>query len=169
MKEILSCKRTAIILLAVTILTLGFYVYMIARPISYGMEYHTKTEYEGMVFENTVVHYPDTTVIYRSSTFIGDQTARYYYKDGYTFAVAAQTDPAYEKEVAEIEADFEKAVKTPFYAQKVNAFRLTAENEGYTIEYKCDAAVRFAIIFGVVEALLIALTAVSLVLYKKSK
>lgn len=39
MKNLLSNKKTAIVLLVATILLLGFYAYMLARPISYGMAY----------------------------------------------------------------------------------------------------------------------------------
>ena len=42
MKKILSNIKTVIGLLAVTTILLGFYIYMIARPISHGMDYHTE-------------------------------------------------------------------------------------------------------------------------------
>ena len=37
MKNILTNTKTVIILLAVTIISLGYYTSMLARPISYGM------------------------------------------------------------------------------------------------------------------------------------
>ena len=54
MKNILSNLKTAVILLIVTIISLGFYAYMLARPISYGMDYHNETVYEGGTFEGTM-------------------------------------------------------------------------------------------------------------------
>ena len=37
--------KTPIILLLVTVLSLGFYAFMLARPIWYGMSYHKETVY----------------------------------------------------------------------------------------------------------------------------
>ena len=55
MKNILSCKKTTILLFLITIISIGFYAYMLARPISYGMSYHNETVYEGGIFEGTKI------------------------------------------------------------------------------------------------------------------
>ena len=57
MKKLLSCKTTAVLLLLVMGLFLGFYAYMLARPISYGMVYRNETVYEGEVFEGELTFY----------------------------------------------------------------------------------------------------------------
>ena len=63
MKNILSYTKTTIILF------LGFYAYMLARPISYGMDYHSKTVYEGEEFEGTLKFYPGGKVLIDNTNF----------------------------------------------------------------------------------------------------
>ena len=63
MKNILSKTKTAIILLIVTVLLLGSYVYIIASPVTYGMKYRNETVYEGEVFKGSLKYYPDGKVI----------------------------------------------------------------------------------------------------------
>ena len=169
MKKILSNTKTAIVLLVGTIALLAFYVYMIARPISYGMEYYAKTEYAGVPFECKVTFNADGTMHTWNTNNI-DRDARYYYKDGYVFFTLATTDEAYKEEVAWIEANFEEAINTPFYADQINAFYYVAsEGDGYSLNYDCNGAVVFAIVAGVVVLMFAGLTATSIVLWKKGK
>lgn len=83
MKKILSCKKTAIVLLIIAVLFLGFYTYMIARPISYGMSYQNETVYEGVEFEGTLRFYPDGKLLNKNTNFEEAFENYYYYKDGY--------------------------------------------------------------------------------------
>ena len=99
MKNLLSNKKTAIILLVASILLLGFYAYMLARPISYGMAYHNETEYEGGVFEGTMKFYSDKTMVNTNTNFEEEIESRYYYKYGYVFFTMAETDEAYDEYV----------------------------------------------------------------------
>ena len=64
MKNILSCKKTAIILLTITIISIGFYAYMLARPISYGMDYQNETVYEGETFEERVMSFAQVLPVF---------------------------------------------------------------------------------------------------------
>ena len=170
MKRVLSHTKTAIILLIVTVLFLGFYAYMLARPISYGMGYHNKTEYAGAVFEGTLTFYPDGKVINKNTNFQKALEDYYYYKNGYVFTLMAQTEAEYDAEVAYINENFEKAVAAPFYASRINAFRQTyIAPDGNTSIYTCKGATVFAIAGGVVSLALIALTASSFILSKKAK
>ena len=170
MKKILSNIKTVIGLLAVTTILLGFYIYMIARPISYGMEYHTEYEYAGVLFEGTLIFNADGSMVNSNSNFDEKLISRYYYKDGYIFFTMAETDELYEKEVEWINSNFEEAVNSPFYASKINAFRLASEGpDGFKVNYDCAGAVVFAVVAGVIELMLIGLTCTSAVLYKKSK
>ena len=170
MKKILSFSKTATILLLVTVICLGVYVYMLARPISYGMSYHNETLYMGVAFEGTLKFYPDGKVLNKNTNFEEEMEYYYYYKDGYVFSLLAQTDEEYEAEVAYIDENFETAVATPFYAAKINAFRQVADGmDEYVTTYTCTGAIVFAIVGGVVEAALIALTLASLKLSKKAK
>ena len=170
MKKILSSSKTAIILLIVTLLSLGAYVYMIARPISYGMGYSNETVYDGGSFKGTMKFNSDKTMVNTNTNFNEDLKSRYYYKDGYVFFTLAQTDKEYDEEIASINENFDEAIKTPFYADEINAFKLVVtEGDGYETIYTCTSSIIFAIAFGVLELILIGLTAVTFVFWKKEK
>ena len=170
MKSILSCKKTAIILLLVTVLFLGFYTYMIARPISYGMSYHNKTVYEGQVFEGTIKFYPGGKVIGENTNFDEPFEMYYYYKDGYVFNLMATTYEEYEAEVDYINENFDEAVASPFYASDTNAFKQVAVGmDEYATTYTCTGAIIFAIAGGVIALALITFNVFSFVLYKRTK
>ena len=169
MKIFLSNKKTVITLLVATILLLCFYAYMLARPISYGMAYHNETEYEGGAFEGTMKFYSDKTMVNTNTNFEEELTSRYYYKDGYLFFTMAQTDEEYESEVAQINEDFDAAVRQPFYAGKINAFRIVLENEGYSLVYTCQPAIVFAVVGGLVELALFGVALRGLLFTKKSE
>ena len=170
MKNILSRVKTAVILLLVTVLALGFYAYMLARPISYAMPYHNEIVYEGVAFEGTLRFYPDGTMRNKNTNFDEEQKNYYYYKDGYIFALMAENDAEYETEVAYINENFQEAVAAPFYAAKINAFRQVAVGlDDYITTYTCTGAIVFAAAGGVVALALIVLTVFSFVLCKKEK
>ena len=169
MTKFLSYTKTALVLLIVTIITLGCYAFVLVRPISYGMPYRNEVVYEGVAFEGSIVYYPDGTMVYENSNFDGEMTGYYYYRDGYVFTLMAQTDEEYEAEVAYIDENFEEAVASPFYATKTNAFRQVADgSDSYATTYTCQGAVIVAVAGGAVGLILIALTAVSLALSKRS-
>lgn len=170
MKNILSNLKTAVILLIVTIISLGFYAYMLARPISYGMDYHNETVYEGGTFEGTVKFYSDGTMVNCNTNFNEEIKSRYYYKKGYVFYTLAETDEEYKEETASINENFDEAIKAPFYADEINAFNLVAsEGDGYSIIYTCMPAIIIAVVGGVAELLLIGLVCASLILLIKSE
>lgn len=170
MKNILSYTKTTIILLLLTVLFLGFYTYMLARPISYGMSYHNEIVYEGVAFEGDSKFYPDGKVLNDNTNFEEPFEDYYYYKDGYVFFLLAQTEEEYESEVAYINENFDEAVDSPFYAVKINAFRYFPEGIDREITtYTCTGAIIFAVAGGVSVLVLIALTVSSFALSKKSK
>lgn len=169
MKKILSNNKTVVALLTATTILLGFYIYMIARPVSYGMEYHTEYEYAGVPFEGTLVFNADGSMINSNSNFDKEVISRYYYKDGYVFFTMAETDAEYEKEVEWINSNFKEAINSPFYASKINVFRLASEGPGgFKTNYDCASAVVFAVVVGLIEVMLISLTSISFVFWKKS-
>lgn len=170
MKNILSCKKTAIILLVITVISAVFYAHMLARPISYGMDYSNVTAYDGGTFEGKMKFYYDRNVINFNTNFNKESKSRYYYKDGYVFFTLAETDEDYAKEVAYINENFDEAITAPFYADKINSFQLVvSENDGFEMVYTCMPAIIFAIVGGVIELVLIALTAITFILRKKAK
>ena len=170
MKNILSKTKNAIILLIVTVLLLGSYVYIIASPVTYGMKYRNETVYEGEVFKGSLKYSPDGKVVGENTNFDEPFEMYYYYKDGYVFNLMATNDEEYEAEIAYINENFDEAVGSPFYAVKTNAFKQVAvgmDEEATT--YICTGAIIFAIVGGIDRLLLIALTAYSFVLSKKAK
>ena len=170
MKNILSKTKTAIILLIVTVLLTGCYVYLLTCPIAYGMKYRNETVFEGQVFEGSLTYTADGKVISENTNFDEPIEMYYYYKDGYVFHLMATNDEEYEAEVADINKNFDEAVATPFYASKINAFKQVAVglDEDVTT-YTCMGAIVFSIVGGIDRLLLIALTAYSFVLSKKAK
>jgi hypothetical protein len=170
MKKFLSKTKTAIILLIVTILLVGSYVYLLNCPIAYGMKYRNETVYEGEVFKGSLKYAPDDKVISENTNFDEPFEMYYYYKDGYVFNLVAKNDAEYEADVAAINANFDEAVATPLYAFKTNAFKQVAQGlDNDTVTYTCTGAYIFAIVGGIALLLLIALTAYSFVLSKKAK
>ena len=170
MKNFLSCTKVAIVILVVTLISLGFYAYMLARPRSYGMGYYNETEYDGGIFKGTITYNSDGTMSIVNTNFVGEMQYRYYYKNGYVFSLVAETDAEYEEEIEYINNNFDEAVDAPFYASEINAFKqISSEMDGYSAVYTCTSAVVFAIVFGVLELLLIALTSISIVFVMKAK
>ena len=170
MKKILSNTKTAIILLIVTVLLVGSYVYLLTCPIAYGMKYRNETVYEGQLFEGSLKYTTDGKVIIENTNFDEPFEMYYYYKDGYVFHLMATNDKEYEAEVAYINENFDQAVASPFYASKTNAFRQVAIGMAEdATTYTCMGAIVFAVIGGIDRLLLIALTAYSFVLSKKAK
>lgn len=170
MKKLLSCKKTAVVFLIATIIWTCAFVYVLARPVSYGMNYECKTVYQGFEFEGKLKFNTDGTMITINSSFKDGAESRYYYKDGYIFFLSATTDEAYESEIKEINKNFKEAVKAPFYASKVNAFKLVSEGpDGYTLIYTCKSAIVLAVINAIAELALITLTVISFRFSKKTK
>ena len=170
MKNILSKTKTAIILLIVTVLLVGSYVYLLTCPITYGMEYRNETVYEGEVYKWSLKYSPDGKVICENINYDEPIEFYYYYKDGYVFNLMAENDEKYKSEVAAINEDFDEAVALPLYAFKTNAFKQVAQGfvNDVTI-YTCQGAIIFAIAGGVFALALTALTVSSFILSKKSR
>jgi hypothetical protein len=168
MKKVLSGKALSFALLAVTVLALAFYAYMLLRPISYGMEYYSNQSIDGYPFETASVFYRGNKMIIKNANFNGPEEFYYYLKDGYVFNCLATTDEEYLAEVEEINANWEDAVNAPFYANKINAFNLTQPTGDNTLTMECRGAKAFAVVFGIMDACLAALTAAAFVYRKKN-
>lgn len=170
MKKLLSCTKTAVILLLAALLCLGALAFILARPISYGMSYHTESTTNGITFEGTLIFDPDGTMLVKNPNFDMETKYRYYYKDGYVFTLLAQTDEEYDAEVAYINENFESALKTPFYSAKIDAFKQVAEEiSGYAMIYTCQTAINLTIALGAISLALAILTVTSFILGKKAR
>ena len=112
---------------------------------------------------------PDKTMVIRNSNYGIEMKSYYYYKDGYIFFTLAETKEEYEQEVTYINENFEEALKNPFYAYKITAFRLVAEEaDGYSSVYICKQAIFLAVVGGIIQLVLIGLTCGNFVLWKKA-
>ena len=170
MKKSKSGKKTPLILLVIALILLVVGINVLAKPMTYGLNYDHVSMYEGDEFNGSMVFYSDNTMKIKNTNFDGEMESFYYYKDGYIFFIMVQTQEEYEAEAAAIDENFEEAVNTPFYASKINAFRLSSEAaDGFKTVYVCKSAVFKAIVFGVVELVLIAVASVSLIVSKKTK
>ena len=167
MKKIASNKLTALILPVITILSLALYVRMLTRPISYGMEYYSNAPVAGFEFESSTIFHRGNKVTVENSNFDRPQEYYYYYKDGYVFLCFAMTDEEYRVEVDEINANWEEALSTPFYAAKINAFSCTDSSPEVVSTQVCRGAKIFAAAFGLVEVCLAGLTAAAFIYRKK--
>ena len=170
MKRILSQRKVALILLVLTVITLAFYTYMIARPIAYGMRYRVETVYAGVSFEGEMVFHLDDTMENTNTNFSETMESYYFYTDGYIFFTLAQNEEEYRQEVKIIKENVDAALLSPFYSAECNAFRVVMRGiDGYTNIYTCTASIVFAAVGGAVELALLAFCCASLVLSKKAK
>ena len=168
MKKMLANKKTAIVCLILSALLLAVNIYMIARPVSYGMGYHAEEAYEGGVFEGTMKFYSDGSMVNCNTNFDEELKSRYYYKDGYIFYTMAETDEEYNEEVAYINENFDEAIHAPFYADKINAFKLVAEEvDGYSMVYTCTTAIVYVAVGCALNLVFVGLMCICLLLCKK--
>ena len=170
MKKILLRKKGFWSILGVTAVVLVFLIYWIVRPISYGMEYYWYEICEEYEFEATMVFHMDDKVTIVNSNFDEPLEEYYYYKDGWTFLCMAQTEEEYKAEIEQINGDWEAAINTPFYASKINAFSYNNDNplDGTQAAYVCKTAKVVAVVCGIIEGVLIAVTVLMLVMRKKT-
>lgn len=169
-KNILSKTKTVIILLCITVLLVGSYIYIVASPITCGMKYRNESVYNGQTFEGSLKYSLDGKVISENTNFEEPIEMYYYYKDGYVFNLLATNDEEYEAEVAYINENFDEAMTTPFYAFKTNSLKQVAVGTDESVTtYTCIGGFIFAIVGGIDRLLLIALTVYSFVLSKKAK
>jgi hypothetical protein len=169
MKKFLSNKKTAIALFVVTLLFLGFYAYMLARPVSYGMAYSNSSVYEGETFHGELKFSTNAIMLTKNNSYPQGDESFYYYKNGRVFFLMATTKAEYKEEVSQINADFEGAVEN-YFSAKMNAFRVVASApDGFEMAYVCKPAITFAAVGGVVALALLGGSVVSFLLYKKTK
>lgn len=170
MKKTTLGKKTALLFAIAAIICLMIGIYSLTRPMSYGAVYYHTSSYEGEDFSGTMIFYADNTMVIRNTNFEEEIQSFYYYKDGYIFFLLATTEEDYAEEVAAINADFEGAVNTPFYASTINPFAMTSEGlDGYESVYLCQHPVMMAAIWAVVELALIGFAIRACVRCKKEK
>ena len=168
MNKMRSCRIKALILAVIAIVLLVVVIYGTSSPMSYGCDYYHAAFYEGEDFNGTMAFYSDNTMVIRNTNLDEDYKAYYYYKNGYIFFILVQTEAEYQEEVAAINADFEGAVNAPFYASKINPFKLSSEGpDGFTSVYICQSAVMMAVVWCAIELALIGFAIASVIRGKK--
>ena len=184
MKKFLSKMPVMIVFLSLAVVGLVFYIVMLARPISYGMTYsYTQTvETEQDATESGL---PIGSEVSMHLKFKSDKRAevtmtlgensitteiwivRMGNKVAMLNAVSEMTEEQYNQEVESFKAD-----KTLFEnsAAEINAFRIKSDTEDSTMsDMKCNGAIVFAVVWGVVEVALITFGALSLVFFLKNR
>ena len=170
MNKMRSRRITALILAVVAIALLVVGIYGMTRPMTYEYSYYHASFYEGEDFSGTMSFYSDNTMVVRNTNLSEEYKSYYYYKDGYIFFPLAETEEEYQEEVAAINEDFEGAVNAPFYASKINVFRLYSEGpDGYASVYLCQLPMMMVTIWGIIELALIVFAIVSATRGKKDE
>ena len=169
MDKMSSWRVASLILAVIAAVLLVAGIYGMTRPMSYGSEYYHASFYEGEDFNGSMVFYADNTMVIRNTNLDEEYKSYHYYKDGYIFFTLAQTEKEYREEVAAIEADFEGAVDAPFYASRINVFRLSSVGpDGFRSVYACQVSIMMLVIWGAVELALIG-SAISLATRSKKQ
>ena len=186
MKKFLSKMPVMIVFLSLAVVGLVFYIVMLARPISYGMTYSitetaTAEDVGSMTGSGIQVGDEITAKIkFKNDTkatltiILGENSittemwiVRIGNKVAMLSAVLEMTEEQYNQEVESFKAD-----KTLFEssAVEINAFRIKSDTEDSTMsDMKCNGAIVFAVVWGVVEVALITFGALSLVFFLKNR
>lgn len=176
MKKFLSKMWVMILLLVLAVGGLALYIGMLARPISYGMAYTYSDTVSVGVEETTMemrLKFKNSSKVDMTIKSEGTESTMemWYYREGRKIAllshVSEMTEEQYNQEVENFKAD-----KTLFEnsAAEINAFRIKFDTEDSIMsDMKCNGAVVFAVVWGVVELALIAFGALSLVFFLKDR
>lgn len=170
MKNILSNKIIAIVAFTLALLLLGGVIFLAARPISYNMIYFGVQDDDYGRYEASHVYTRNKFEIAKNTNYDLPWTGFYYYKDGYIFALYAETDEHYELEVEQINTRWEEALQVPFYSSKINAYvKIATRPDGAVTHYYCKRAIALTVIGGVLTLAFAALGTTSVILNKKAK
>ena len=175
MKKFLSKKPVMITFIVLAVLGLALYIGMLARPVAYGFNYKN-IETKGDVTRTFTINVKNSKkavqkVLTESSSSTSETEQEIWiYVDGNTVVFVGPTKTITEDEYkAEVEAykkakketpeDYKKELENDVKlgrAFKANAFKITIGTGDNTTEFKCAGSTIFAILGGIVEAVLIA-------------
>lgn len=194
MSKFLSKMWVMVTLVAVSVVLLGLYLYMVARPISYGMWYsysHVEEVSEGQstTIEMSFKFINDKKLLFKVSNESNvTETEMWYVKNGrqvlISFGEEAATETTTEEEFdAQLETLKEdKELWNAIWSGEeipggtvlnASAFKLTPHTatpvEGEDEAMSCSGAVWYAVIMGIVEVALITFAVLSVIYYIKGK
>lgn len=155
MKKFLSKLPVMIISIILAVALLVFYIVMLARPISYGMNYKYTTTEEGMEVCIIINVKNKKTAIVSSQTEYSFYSSEVwiYYSDNYIYLVGSKenmSETDYDTEVLRIKDNRASAMaeyKEEKMLFKTSAFKMKIEDD----ELKCTGAIVFAIVMIIVE------------------
>ena len=178
MKKFLSKLPVMITFVALSVVLLGVYIYMLARPVSYGMayKYSKKTDADNYYTTSIVVQNNKKAKLTATGKELGidmKETMTYWIvTKGDKFAVVGvlETDiPLVPTMTEEEYNEVIKLIPDEFWntdaATKCNAFKFTADGDTYT----CTGAIVFAIVGGIIELALISFATLSVIFFIKKK
>ena len=182
MKKFLSKMPVMIVFLSLAVVGLAFYIVMLARPISYGMTYsYTQTITEDNSDPNSGINVGENVSI--KIKFYNDKKAVtimdmgsgeiksdvWVLRIGNKVAILSSTlemnEDEYNQMVEEIKENKELFNAS---ATEINAFKIYSESDS-SYEMKCNGAVVFAVVFGVVELALITFGVLATIFFVKGK
>lgn len=174
MKKLLSKFSAAITSGILALVLLVFYIVMLSRPISYGMNYKYKTTEADTEITVTInVKNKKTAIVsYATEYTITSAETWVYYYDNYLYLVGAKetmNETEYDTEVLRIKENRATAMaeyKEENMLCKTSAFKMKIDDE----ELKCAGASTFAAVVIIIELAVIAFAVTSTVLaLKKGK
>ena len=175
MKKFLSKMWVMIVLLVLAVGGLALYIGMLARPISYGMAYTYSDTVSVGVEETTMemrLKFKNSSKVDMTIKSEGTESTveMWYYREGRKIALLSYVNEMTGDEYNQAVESF-KADKTLFEnsAVEINAFKIKADTEDSMSDMKCNGAVVFAVVWGVVELALIAFGTLSLVFFLKNR
>ena len=177
MKKFLKKLPVMITLVALSVVLLGVYIYMIARPVSYGMayKYSKKTDENNYYTNSIVVQNSKKVKMIASGKTLGTEVKKtmtyWVVTKANKFAVVgiAETDMPVPTITEEQYNEIVKLLPDNFWesdeAVECTAFKFTVDGDTYT----CTGAIVFAVVGGVVEACLLTFACLSVVFFIKDK
>ena len=193
MSKFLSKLWVMITLIAVSIVLLGVYIYVLARPISYGMWYsysHVEEVSEGQstTIEMSFKFINDKKLLFKVSNESNvTEIEMWYVKNGrqvlFSFeGTATETTPEEEFDAQVKKLKEDKDLWNAVWSGEetswgtvlnASAFKLTPHTatpvEGEDEAMSCSGAVWYAVIMGIVEVALITFAVLSVIYYIKGK
>ena len=192
MKKVLSKLWVMVTLIAVSVVLLGTYVYLLARPISYGMWYSASENagVEGGNVEVTMsVKFIDgkRALLKTTTEGVDMEIEMWYINDGSRICLTANPTSVMAEEEFDTMVEGLKADEAEWNAiwngeadpesfgamYNIGAFNMRSNVAGYGAEDQdnlvCDGAISLALIMGMIEIALITFAVLSVIYYIKGK
>ena len=192
MSKFLSKLWVMVTLIAVSVVLLGTYVYLLARPISYGMWYsasaNTGVEGENAELDLSIKFIDGKKLVAKASSrgtvaetemwYINNGKQVFFLTDGATYEMTEETFDAMVEQLKAEEAEWNalwsgEADPGMGFAYNISAFNMKANIAGIEQADQdnlvCDGAISLAVIMGIIEIAFITFAVLSVIYYIKGK